>query len=101
MAAFKQNTPTAKGAGYTDQYATLLTARGRLKKKSGNRSLSFGAVGEENSFEFITYYQTALANSLNTAMKVEIESKTYTIDSWEKVGEEKFFYIIQLTQKNG
>ncbi len=37
---FLQNTPTVAGAGYADNYTTLITTRGQLIYKSGSRSLT-------------------------------------------------------------
>lgn len=100
VVVFKQNTPTTLGAGAKDAYTTLLTTRGSLRKLNGGRGLSFGELLESNSYEMITRYQVALANGLNMAVKVEIESKTYTIQSFEKIGEKKFYYKFILNQQN-
>lgn len=100
VVVFKQNTPTTLGAGAKDAYTTLLTTRGSLRKLNGNRGLSFGELLETNSFEMITRYQVALENNLKMSVKVEVEGKTYTIQSFEKVGEKRFYYKFILNQQN-
>ena len=94
---FKQNTPTALGAGQKDAYTTLLTTRGKLRKKSGNRTLSFGTLEESNSWELIVRFQSLLETNLRLDVKVQIGSRLFTINSFEKVGEKRFFYVINLS----
>ena len=89
---FKQNTPSTLGAGKKDSYTTLLTTKGRLKKQSGSRSLGFGDIQITNSYELLVRYQTSLATNLRADVKIEIENKTYTIQTFEKVGEKDFYY---------
>lgn len=89
---FKQNTPTTLGAGKKDAYTTLLTTKGRLKKQSGSRSLGFGDIQITNSYELLVRYQSSLATNLRADVKIEIDSKTFTIQTFEKIGEKNFYY---------
>lgn len=99
VVVFKSNTPTAKGAGSADGYATLLTTRGHLKKNSGGRGFAFAELSENNSYTLTVRFETALETALSPSVKVEIESRTYTVASWEKMGEKRFYYKIQLNEK--
>lgn len=99
VVVFKANTPTDKGAGGKDSYATVVTTRGNLKKNSGSRGFAFGDLTENNSYTLTVRFETSLESALRMDMKVEIESRTFTIASWEKVGEKRFYYKIQLNEK--
>lgn len=93
---FLANTPTAKGAGYVDQYATLLTTRGQLISNSGNRSLNFGAIADNQSYTLICRFQTALAAGLRSDTKVVISGVTYTINSFKLKDQKKHLYEFQI-----
>lgn len=92
IVVFKKNTPANLGAGAQDSYSTLLTTRGRLRKLSGSRSLSFGILDEHNSWELIVRFQTTLETNLRMDLKVTVGSRTFTISSVEKIGEDRFYY---------
>lgn len=96
IVTFKKNTPSTLGAGAKDSYSTLLTTRGRLRKKSGNRTLSFGSIDEHNQWELIVRFQTALETNLRMDVKIEIGGRTFTINSFEKIGEKNFYYVFNL-----
>ena len=100
VVVFKSNTATTLGAGKADSYSTLLTTRGELKKLSGNRSLSFGEMFQTNAFELTVRYDSVLSAALRMDMKIEIEGKTYTINSWEKVGEKKFYFKMIINEQS-
>jgi len=99
VVVFKQNTPTTKGAGKADAYTTLLTTRGSLKKLNGSRGISFGELLESNSYEMFTRYQQDLEDNLSMSVKVEIESRLFTISSYEKIGEKRFYYRFILNEQ--
>lgn len=82
--------------GLNDVYLTLLTTRGRLRKKSGNRGLDLGLVEIKETYELICRFQSTLESNLRVDTKILIDSKTYTIASWEKVDEIKHFYKFEL-----
>jgi len=99
VVVFKTNTPSTLGAGAADSYSTLLTTRGSLKKLSGSRSLSFGELVESNSYEMITRYQSSIASNVRMDTKIEIEGRTFTINSFEKTGEKRFYYRFVLSEQ--
>ncbi|MBL0268109.1 MAG: head-tail adaptor protein [Chitinophagaceae bacterium] len=99
VVVFKENTPSNLGAGGADSYSTLLTTRGSLKKLSGSRSLSFGELVESNSYEMITRYQDDIKDNIRMDTKIEIESRTFTINSFEKIGEKRFYYRFVLSEQ--
>jgi len=96
---FKENTPTTLGAGKKDSYSTLLTTRGSMQLKSGNRALDFGKLVQNRQWELIVRFQTELETNLSQSLKVEYDSRTFTIDSWEKMGEKRFYYRITLNEQ--
>lgn len=93
---FLGNTPTAKGAGFVDQYATLLTTRGQLIANSGSRGLSFGAIADGQSYTLICRFQTALAAGLRSDTKIVISGVTYTFSSYKLVDQKKHLYEFQI-----
>jgi head-tail adaptor len=93
IVVFKQNTPTASTTGgKIDAYTTLVTTRGSLSKRNTSKGFSAGEHGFDNSYELIVRYQDAIFNAIRTDLKILIDSITYTIHSWEKM-EEKRFYL--------
>ena len=96
---FRKNTPGTLGAGGSDSYSDLLTTRGSLKKINGSRGLSFGEVLESNSYELIVRVQTLLEQNLRTDLRVVIEGRTFTISSWDKMDEKRFYYKIILNEQ--
>jgi hypothetical protein len=98
VVVFQKNTPTTQGAGKKDSWATLVTTRGFLEKNSGRRSLDNSQKVFDNSWKLITRFESILETNLNTALRVLIDGKYFTIDSWEKKGEKRFHFIFQLSQ---
>ena len=96
---FQKNTPAVEGAGFVDNYATLLSCRGYLRKRSGTRVLSEGEVSFQDSFELITDFIQNLYDNLRSDLKVIINSRTYTVDSWEQMEEKRFYLKFQLSVK--
>lgn len=97
---FDKNIPTPLGAGFADVYTTLLTTRGHLKKVSGQRANSFGDVEHVDRFDLYVRYQTDLDENLRTDTKIVIDEKTYTIQTYERVGEKSFYYHFVLVKKD-
>ena len=94
---FLQNTPTATGTGgYKDNYETLLTTRGQLIDKAGNRSLSFGEIKDNTSMTLIVRFQTALANALRSDTKIVISGITYTPTNWKLIDQKKHLYQFEI-----
>lgn len=107
---FKTNTPTldktasrsdVSTGGQNDVYSTILTTRGKLRKKSGGRGLDFGLIVGNDSYELICRFQTALASQLKVNMKVFVDSVEYTIASWEKVDQINHIYKFDLNTQVG
>ena len=95
-----QNTPVSLGAGNKDQYAILLTTRGYLKKMSGNRTGGLADIALDNSWTLIVRKQAALVNALRADLKWRIGGKVYTIQTWEDVNEDHFYYKFTLSSVN-
>jgi hypothetical protein len=99
IVTFKLNTPTVKGAGKEDAYTTLLSTRGSMKQLSGSRQLAYGEISEGVRWELIVRFETYLEAALSMKLKVEYDSRTYTVDSWEKIGEKRFYYKFILSEQ--
>lgn len=93
---FKQNNPTALGAGQQDVYTDLLTTRGRLRKMSGRKDLSFAMIEGADNYELICRFQSALESALKANMKVFVDSVSFTIQSWEKIDQLNHLYKFTL-----
>jgi hypothetical protein len=99
IVVFNKNTPAQMGAGTVDSYSTLLTTRGSLKKQSGIRGLGFGELLESNSYVMYVRYQQALEDNLRMDMKIEVEGRVFTISSYDKVEEKRFYYKLILNEQ--
>jgi hypothetical protein len=95
-ATFKINHPSALGSGQVDGYVTLLQTRCRLRKMSGSRGLGFGLIASNDSYEMIVRYQGNIEGSLRMDVKIDIDSKRYTINSWEKIDQIAHLYKFSL-----
>jgi len=93
---FLQNTPTVAGAGYADNYTTLITTRGQLIYKSGSRSLTYGDLSDNNFLTLRCRFQTALASALRSDTKIVINSITYTFSAYHLVDQKKHIYEFQI-----
>lgn len=87
--------------GGNDVYTTLLTTRGRLRKKSGNRGLDLGLLAGQDSYELICRFQSSLESALKVNMKVTVDSANYTITTWEKVDQINHIYKFDLNIQVG
>lgn len=97
-----KNVPTdATTGGAIDHYGIIVTTRGRLRKSSGNRALTFGEIINDESYELIMRYQQAIENDLRIDTKFLINGLVYTIDSWEKFEEINFYYRIKMSIHKG
>ena len=99
VCTLKQNTPGTLGAGAVDSYATLLTTRGWLRKSSGNRSLTFGDLVGTDSWKLTVRKQAAITANLRHDLKWEINSRTYTIQTWKETGVSDMYYEFDLTEQ--
>src|SRR5688572_5564415 len=100
VVTFKQNTPSTQGAGGKDSYSDLLTTRGYLKKSSGSRNPAYSDILGDNSWTLIVRKQAALTSALSMSLKIEIDNKLFTIQSWEDVNEDNALYKFSLTQQD-
>lgn len=93
-----KNVPTdATTGGAYDNYGIIVTTRGRLRRSSGNRALTFGEIINDESYELILRYQQAIENDLAINTKFLINGLVYSIDSWEKFEEINFYYRIKMS----
>lgn len=99
VVVFLENTPVVKGAGFADNYATLLTTRGQLIPNSGGRSLSTGILGDTFGFTLRVRFQTALAAGLRSDTKIVIAGSTYTFSTYKLVDQRKHLYEFQITEE--
>ncbi len=89
---FKSNSTTSSATGgKIDSYSTLVTTDGRFRKRSGNRALNYGEQTFINSYELIVRYQDTIFNAVRSDLKIEVDSVRYTIESWEKMDEQRFY----------
>src|SRR5262245_12849623 len=84
----KTNAPATAGAGYTDSYSTLAEVKGYLKRKSGARVLSGGEFESDDSWELWIWYDSTVWTGLGMKCRVEIGSRVFTINAWQKIEEE-------------
>lgn len=99
---FKVNTPVASTTGgFTDSFSTLLTTKGHLRKKGGSRSLQSGEIEINDLWQLTVRYQSTLETSLSQSVIVEIDSRVFTVQAWEKLEEKNFYYLINLNEKRG
>lgn len=83
--------------GKNDNYTILVTTRGKLRKSHGSRELSFGLVQESETYTLLCRFETALESNLRVDTKIIIDSKTYTLQSWEKVEQINHIYSFKLS----
>jgi hypothetical protein len=99
---FEQNTPSTKGSGFSDNYTELLNTRGRLRKKKGDRGLTFGQITLDSGYELIVRAEVALNTALSdnpaASLRVVADNRLFTITSFEKVEQKGFFYIFLLNE---
>lgn len=86
---FKTNSPSAAGAGFSDNYTTLLTTRGQLIRNSENRSLSFGAISDNEGYTLYVRFQPAIDAVLRSDVKIVINNVTYTMNGRPELIEQK------------
>lgn len=97
----KNNPTPATTGGQRDVYGVLLTTRGRLRKSSGGRTLSFAEIVNAESYRLITRYQQGIENDLRVDSKFIIDGLVYTLNSWDKYREINFYYLFDLSIYKG
>lgn len=103
VVTFYVNTPTDAGAGgNNDGYSAALTTRGFLKKQSGDRNSQLYDLAISNTWYLTVRKQNALSAILSPSLKVGVQGKEglFTVQSWEDVQEDHFYYKLTLSQQN-
>jgi len=96
---FERNDPQpTETGGEVDQYSELLTTRGYLRTRSGNRSLADGELLLYSSHELTCRFQQALENELSKDVRILINNAFYTISAWALTDEKRFYYTFQINQ---
>lgn len=93
------NTPTQQGAGFKDNFSTLLTCRGDLTKARGSRGLNSAEVNINAAWEWICRYQTAIANVTNKkSIRWIIDGRYFKVDNYELIDQKKRYYRFTLLE---
>lgn len=96
QALFLKNTPSNSDTGGTfDNFVSVATTWGELKKRSGFRGRDAGEIvlGSTHRFECRADSRVIL----DTSLKVRINSRDYTIDSFDEVEGRVIFYLKSIT----
>lgn len=99
VVAFQTNSPAASGSGNRDIYTTVLTTRGYLKSGGGSRDGSYQDIAGNENWTLVVRKQTALVAILGMSLKVLINGKTFTVQHFEDVEQEHFYYKFSLTRQ--
>lgn len=92
------DTTTSTG-GSVDNYSDAVVTRGYLKRYSGNRDSAFGDIALQNSWTLIVRKEQQITNALRPDIRWRIDGKTFTVQSWEDIDENGFYYKFRLTQE--
>lgn len=96
-AEFQSNAPIADGAGgFTDNFTTFYTCRGRLQQIDGRRSEEVMEIVRNKKFELVVRYSTELFPQLTVGTRVLIGTTVYTIDTFELVEQKPHWIAITL-----
>jgi hypothetical protein len=93
------NAPSQQGAGFKDNYTTLLTCRGELAKLRGNRSLNSSEVDINAAWEWVCRYQSAIASITNKkSIRWIIDGRRFTVNNYELIDHKKRYYRFTLLE---
>lgn len=93
------NTPIQQGAGFKDNYTTLLTCRGDLTKARGDRGLNSGEVDISSTWFWDCRYQSAIANVTNKkSIRWIIDGRKFTVNNYELIDQKKRYYRFTLLE---
>lgn len=93
------NTPVQQGAGYKDNFTTLLTCRGELRKSNGSRGLNSGEVNINASWEWICRVQSAISTVTNKKLILwVIDGRKFTVNNYELIDQKKRHYRFTLLE---
>lgn len=92
---FLKNTPVANNSGgFDDDFAIVLTCRGRLRQNHGKKSMEQGEIVQDKTFEWVCRYQAAIAIDADSAWM--IDGQQYRISNWELVNQIPEWYRFTL-----
>lgn len=87
------NAPTQQGAGFKDNFTTLLTCRGRLIKLRGGRILDNGEILINGGWEWICRFQTAIEDiTTKKSIRWIIDGRYFTVNNYELIDQKKRYY---------
>lgn len=93
------NTPVAQGAGFKDNYTTLLTCRGRLTELRGNRALNSAEVSINTAWEWICRFQTTIDGiGAKKSIRWIIDGRKFTVNNYELIDHKKKYYRFTLLE---
>ena len=93
------NTPVQQGAGFKDNYTTLLTCRGALTKIRGNRSLDSSETHIDAIWHWTCRYQAAIAGITNKkSIRWIIDGRRFTVTNYELIDQKKRYYRFTLLE---
>lgn len=91
----KQNHPVANSSGgEDDNYTTVLTTRGWLRKDSGNINLLTGQITLTKTYTWICRFQQAITVNVDTTWF--IGGQEYVLEDYELIDEIKHLYKFNL-----
>ena len=93
------NTPAQQGAGFKDNYTTLLTCRGNLTKSRGYRELNSSEIDINGDWVWICRYQLAIEGISNKkAIRWIIDGRRFTVNNYELIDQKKRYYRFTLLE---
>lgn len=87
----RQNTPVLdQSGGQTDNYADVLSCRGRFRHLKGSKSMEQGDIVQNKGYEWVCRFQTGIVLNADTAWV--IAGIYYRISDFYKIDEANHFY---------
>lgn len=98
---FENNAPTQQGAGKRDNYQEYLTTWGKFITKSGSRSTSGFEQVIESTHSLWVRWQEGMETGINVKTKVIVDNRIFAVNSFEKVGQKRFYLYLTLNETKG
>lgn len=98
---FENNEKTKLGAGSVDNYVEYLTTWGKFRQRGGVRTESGFEQVIETSYQLWVRWQESMELGINNKTKVIIENRFFAINSFEKVGQKRFYLYLTLNETKG
>lgn len=93
------NARIQQGAGFKDNFTTLLTCRGSLNKLRGNRSFNYSETDINATWEWICRYQVAIDNISNKkSIRWIIDGRRFTVNNYKLIDQKKKYYRFTLLE---